>query len=380
MATDNYQQLSVLFALNHMKWFYTHRLPVALEAHKRGYKVYVAATGAEKDERLKELGFHGVEIPSQDGGINPFKELMILFKLRRIFKEIKPTLIHSIYLKYVLNAGLAARVLPNTKILFTIPGLGFLFDKESKLAFVLRLIVFPFLWFAMAKKDSHVIVQNDDDAQALIEAGLVKSSKLTVIKSSGVDLSQFPFVKEDLDQTPVIFMGARLLKEKGVLEYCKVARRFREKGVNVIFQLAGGFDQKNPNALKQPDIQSYIDDGSIEFLGHINDMPERMKRAAIVTLPSYYREGVPKVLLEASAIGRAIVTTDYIGCREAVIHEQDGLMIPIKDVDALEAAIEDLLNDPEKRQAMGKAGRARVEQEFAADVIAARTVDLYDHI
>lgn len=374
------KQKSVLFVLNHIKWFYTHRLPVALEAKERGWTVYVAATGAKEDTRLKQLGMNGIEIPSQDGGINPFKELLILFKLRGIFKSLKPDLIHSIYLKYVLNAGLAARTLPQTKILFTIPGLGFLFDQESRLAFVLRLIVFPFLWFAMAKKDSHVIVQNDDDANALVGAGLLNDDKLTVIKSSGVDLAQFSYAEEDSSQKPIIFMGCRLLKEKGVIEYCEAARQIRSENSDVTFQLAGGFDQKNPNALKQEDIQSYIDDGSIEFLGHINDMPERMKRAAIIALPSYYREGVPKVLLEASAIGRPIITTDYIGCREAIVDGKNGLMIPVKDSGALKDAIHLLLSDPDLRKQMGAYGRKRIEGDFSSTVIAQRTVDLYKAI
>lgn len=371
---------TLLFVLNHMDWFFSHRLPVALEAAKRGWKIKVAATGAASDDRLKAYGFQGIDLPSQEGRLNPLRELKILLSMRSIIKEHKPDMVHAVTLKYVLNAGLAARTIKDSKIVYTIAGLGFLFSPTSKLAAALRLMVSPFLRLALNKKASHLIVQNHDDERVLLGYNLVKPDKVSVIKGSGVDLDDFSYTPEQPSGTPVILMASRLLGEKGVKEFCQAARLIKEKTIEADFQLAGSFDTKNPDTLSEADLKPYIEDGSITFLGHVKNMRERMVDATIITLPSYYGEGVPKVLLEAAAIGRPIITTDHVGCREVVDNNSNGLLIAPKSAKALADAVELLLNEPGLCQKMGEAGRKKAEAEFSADAVAAKTCDIYDAV
>ena len=221
-----------------------------------------------------------------------------------------------------------------------------------------------------------VIFQNPDDRELLVNAVGLDRQETRLIPGSGVDLDKFPITPET-DAIPVVVMASRLLKDKGVYEFVEAARFLRRAGVEAIFQLIGGPDPENPESVSAESIDVWVNEGIIEYLGFRNDIPELFIRAHVVVLPSFYGEGLPKVLVEAAAAGRAVVTTDMSGCRDAIRAGKSGLLVPVRDARALAAAIRRLLEDSELRRRMGKEGRKLAETRFSIDKIVQAHLEIY---
>lgn len=368
----------LLYVINHMDWFWSHRLPLAQGAQEDGWDINVAATGASKDARLSEYNFCGIELPPSDKGFLPFATLKIIWAIHKIIKQTRPNLIHVITLKYAFIAGLAVRLHKDVKIVHTIAGLGYLFSGEGLKPKLLRLIVGPFLKIALQHPRAQIIFQNPDDERLLISRGFVNPAQCHLIRGSGVDLEQFSSSKEPAGNTPLAVMPTRLIHDKGVAVFVEAARILKNKGIQARFQIAGGITRTNPLAITKEEIENMVSDGAVEWLGKVDDMPGLLAASALIVYPSYYREGIPKVLLEAVATGRAIVTTDHPGCREAVTHNENGLLVPIKDPQATADAIQSLLENPEMRATMGKKSRQRAKEEFDVRIIVKRTLSVYN--
>ncbi len=357
----------LLLVINHMDWFWSHRLPLAEGARDAGFDVGVACAQAGTDPDLAKHRFHGYELPA--GNI-----LQVLRHTRRTIKQAEPDIVHAITLKYAFIAGLASIGLKTARV-HTIAGLGYLFSGDGIKPKVLRAIVCPFLKLAL--RNSKLIFQNPDDMKLLLDRGLAKPEQCHLIRGSGVDVAQFsPVPQAERDELSVM-MPTRLVHEKGVAVFVEAARVLKSRGVNARFQLAGGISTTNPNAITQSEMDSMVADGAVEWLGKVSDMPALLAKASLVAYPSHYREGVPKVLLEAAAMGKAIVTTDHPGCREAVRDGYNGLLVPIKDPVALADAIVTLLEDPERRETMGKNSRELAVNEFSATLIVEQTLAVY---
>lgn len=360
-----------------MEWFWSHRLPLARGAQEEGWDVIVAATGASTDSKLAEMGFTGLELPPSDQGFLPFAVLKIISRISQILARHRPDLMHAITIKYAFFAGLAARLHPRVACVFTIAGLGYLFSGEGFKPKILRLFVSPYLRAALRRKKAHVIFQNPDDRAIMISRGLVHESRTHLILGSGVDIAVFKAMPEPDDKEPLIVMPTRLVHDKGVAVFVEAARLLKKRAVPARCQIAGGVTAHNPLAISAEEMRAMTADGAAEWLGKVEDMPGLLQRATLIVYPSYYREGIPKVLLEAAATGRAIVTTDHPGCREAVAHHENGLLVPVKDPVATADAIHLLLQDREKRHAMAYRSRERAEKEFDVRLIVRQTLDVY---
>lgn len=368
----------LLFIINHLDWFWSHRLPLAQGAQKAGWNVSVAVTGASKDQRLKEGGFRGLELPPSEQGFGPLTLLSIIWGVHRLMAKEKPDLVHAITLKYAFITGLAGLFHKNVKLVHTIAGLGYLFSSASKQARILRFLIGPLLKLALKRKNTQIIFQNPDDQALLIKCGFVSEAQCHLIRGSGVNISQFEAVPEPDIQPPLIIMPTRLVRDKGISVFVEAARIIKARGLEARFQIAGGVTANNPLAISQSQMEQMVANGAAEWLGKISDMPKLFADCAFVVYPSYYREGIPKVLLEACATGRPIITTDHPGCREAVDHKGNGLLVPVKDAEATADAIEFLLKDPALRKAMGEKSRQKAEAEFDVDIIVAQTLSVYN--
>jgi len=367
-------QKKILYVINHLDWFWSHRLPLAQGALAQGWRVEVAAHGARRDPALTDYGFHPHELPDQER-FGPIVALKTIAAIRRLLRETQADMVHAITLKYAFLTGLAALGNKRTQRVFTIAGLGYLFSGEGLKPKILRAFIAPFLKLAL--KNARVIVQNPDDLRLLIKGGFVQEEQCALIRGSGVDIERFnPRENAEIDPLMVL-MPTRLILEKGVGIFVEAAHILKSKDVHARFVIAGGIDKRNPHALTLAEMRSFIAGGGVEWVGKVDDMPALYAQAALIAYPSYYREGVPKVLLEAAAMGKAIVTTDHPGCREAVRSGVNGLLVPLKDAPALAAAIGELLNDPARRAAMGQAGRRRAVEEFDAQIIVAQTLMAY---
>ncbi len=364
----------LLYIINHMDWFWSHRLPLAAGARKAGWQVSVACEGAGGDEKLAAHGFEGVELPPAQNALSLLKAI---FAIRQILQEHKPDLVHAITLKYAFMLGLAARMSGKTRLVYTIAGLGYLFSGEGWKPRLLRLAVGPLLKLALRHKNAVLIFQNPDDQKLLIDRGFAREEQTVLIRGSGVDMEDFPFVPEPEDEMPLVVMPTRLVHDKGVAVFVEAARLLKDKGVKARFVVAGGLSAHNPLAITEAEMKTMVADGAAEWAGKVDNMPALYAASTLIVYPSYYKEGVPKVLLEAAATGRAIVTTDHPGCREAVKNGENGLLVPVKDAQATAEAVRKLLEDKTLRQQMGKASRTLAEEEFEVKLVVKKTLNVY---
>ena len=317
-------------------------------------------------------------VPIHRGSINPFKELKTLFHIWNFFRKEKADLVHLITIKPYLYGGIIARLLKIRCLVSAVSELGTLFINRDLKSRFLRLFTYPFFKLAFNHLNQKVIIQNKDDMKTLVEWGVLDNYKVNLIKGSGVKLENFKKLKE-FTKTPTVCFAARLLKEKGVYEFVSAAILLKKKGIKVNFYLAGDIDNKNPSGLKNKDINKLKKYNFVKFLGYKNDIPALYAGSNIICLPSY-REGFPKSLIEAAAASRAVVTTDVPGCRDAIIPNKTGLLVPVRNSKKLADAIEWLIKNPIQRISMGKAGRKLAEKEFRIEKIIENHMEIYKEL
>jgi len=369
----------LLFIVNVDWFFFSHRLPIALKAIDVGYEVHLLCAITDKAKHLEELGLivHPFEFTRR--GKNIFKELGSIFSLYKQVKQMKPELIHLVTIKPVLYGGIVARLAKVPALVSAISGLGFLFIKRKGLVPCLLLrVVFSMYRLAMGHSNQKIIFQNPSDMDALVDAGGVSKDKVIMIRGSGVDLDDYPVLPEPRG-VPVVIMASRLLKDKGVFEFVEAARILRSRGTDVHFKLVGEPDSGNPESVTTEQVESWRQERAIDCLGFRSDIAQLFSQAHIVVLPSY-REGLPKVLIEAAACGRAVITTDVPGCRDAIEPNVTGLLVSARNSVALAEAIETLLSDTQLRQEMGRAGRVLAEREFSIETVISAHLDIYHEL
>jgi glycosyltransferase involved in cell wall biosynthesis len=254
-------------------------------------------------------------------------------------------------------------------------GLGYTFMDRHDGANFLQSVVTWGLKVAVRLNRSMIVCQNADDRDWLVERGIARSGHIEIVAGSGVDTEAFS-ITDPPQGPPVVLLPARMLWDKGIAEFVQAARLLQGRGIRAKFVLVGRCDEDNPAAIPQNQLHEWVLEGTVEWWGHREDMARVYAEASIVVLPSY-REGLPKVLLEAAACGRALIATDVPGCRDAVRHQVNGLLVPVRDATALAKAIEALLADEPMRERMGRAGRELIVREFSVTRITTQMVALY---
>lgn len=371
---------TLLFIINDPDFFLSHRLPLAEAARKEGFTIHVVTKYGSAVEKIKQLGFDHHVLPLSRSGRNPLNEVITLISIWRLLRQLHPDLVHLVTIKPVLYGGITARIVKVPGVVSAISGLGFLFvDRSGLQGRLLRHVVLFLYRLAMGHSNQRVIFQNTTDMNALVEAGGVRKDKTILIRGSGVDLRDYPMLPEPAG-VPVVVMASRLLKDKGVFEFVEAARILKSRGVKVRFQLIGAPDPENPESVSDESVKNWQEEGIIECLGFRSDISKLFSQAHIVALPSYYGEGLPKVLIEAAACGRAVVTTDMPGCRDAIESGVTGLLVPPRDAIALAQAIERLIENTPLRQQMGKAGRVLAERNFGIDKVVAAHLAIYNDL
>ncbi len=360
------------------------RLPLAIEAQRRGYDVYLI-TGlpgsktieSEAIDTINKFRINHIQLPFTSRGMNPIKELKALFLLIKNIRSIKPRIIHAASPKGIFFAALSGLFSGANKIILSVSGMGFLFT--SKKSFITKLIAYIYktiMIFAVNIRKTVIIVQNKDDFSFWSNLVYSRSTFVSLIPGSGVDINIYKDIKYRFDSKTVLF-PARILIDKGIFEFVEAARNLKERNPQWKFEIVGASDYDNPSAVDQDRINDWVKEGIISSLGHQHNMEEVYKNASIICLPSY-REGMPKVLLEAAASGLPVITTDVIGCREAIIPNVTGLLVPSHNAEKLAAAIKRLIDDPQMRKEMGKEGRKLAQSRFAIEIIVSSIFVLYE--
>jgi glycosyltransferase involved in cell wall biosynthesis len=372
----------LMLVVNDLRYFISHRLSIAQAALKSGLDVHVAygELGGAEVGALNALGLTLHFVPIQRGGTNPFADLRSVILLWALFRRVRPDLIHLVTIKPVLYGGMAARLAQVPAVVSAMAGLGFVFIEQGGVkAAVLRRVVKPLFRWALGHPHQRLIFQNPDDRDRVLSMTHVSLRQTQLIRGSGIDLAACPLLPEP-DGPPIVAMASRLLRDKGVLEFVAAARLLRERGVSARFWLIGDPDLANPASASPQEVAAWQAEGVVECLGHRLDVPSLYAQAHIVTLPSYYGEGLPKSLIEAAACGRAVVTTNVPGCRDAIEPDVSGLLVPPRDAVALADALERLIQDSDLRQAMGEAGRALAEREFGIEKVVAAHLQIYQEL
>lgn len=346
-------RVRLAFVVNDVDFLVSHRLVLVRGALDAGYDVAVVAPPGAGAAVLEGLGarFHpwGLERTGQ----RAWEEAYAIADLVRLYRHLKPELVHHVTIKPVLYGSFAARVTGVRGVVNAVSGLGYVFLARGPVARARRAAAAVAYRSATSGRRTVVILQNDDDERDLRAHGALGDARIVKIRGSGVDLTRFAPSSEP-DGTPVVVLPARLLREKGVEEFAEAARLLSADGVRVRMALVGGIAEDNPAAVERARVEAWVASGVLEWWGHRSDMPAVFAQANIVCLPSY-REGMPKVLLEAAASGRAIVTTDAPGCRDVLEGGRLGPLVPPRDAPALAAALRELIDDPARRRALGEA-------------------------
>lgn len=343
----------VLLFANTDWYLYNFRLSLAKELRDQGHEVILVSASGPFQKLLEESGFQWIPFELSRQGINPLYELWTLSRLTRLYHKVHPDIVHHFTIKPVLYGSLAAHLLRIPGIINSITGLGHVFiDSEPITRFIRRLASWL---YRINLRGTQVIFENPEDRKIFIEWRFIKPEQSHLILGTGVDVERFrPTVKEN--NPPIVLFSSRMLVTKGVLEYVEAARILKEKGIRARFALAGKADPGNPASIPEEQIDLWKQSNLVEWWGWQDDMPAALAKADIFCLPSY-REGVPNALLEATACGLPIVTTDTPGCRDVVTHRVNGLLVPVRSAQAVADALEMLLSNPDLCKKLGNAGR-----------------------
>jgi glycosyltransferase involved in cell wall biosynthesis len=371
----------ILFVVNVGWFFVSHRLPIAIAAKHAGYEVHVAtALDPEQDQNTPQLfAAHGLilhRLQLSRSGAHPLELIKSFRELVRLYRQLDPHLIHLVTLKPVLLGGIAARLLGRRGVILAVPGRGSVFSAKGLLATVRRWVAVLLYKLAYVKNRAKVIIQNEEDKAYFVKRRVFAEQDIRLIRGSGADIERFK-VSPEPNGTPVVVLASRMLKEKGIADFVAAARALKASGVVARFVLVGDPDQGNPHSHTRSELEAWARSGAVEWWGFRADMHTVFAQAHVVCLPTFYGEGVPKVLIEAAASGRAIVTTNMPGCRDIVRHGENGLLVEPRDVAGLAEAIRRLLTDVDLRVAMGLHGRKLVESEFSVNHVVQATLQLY---
>jgi len=365
--------MSKILLFANTDWYiYNFRLSLAEELRNQGHEVVLLSAPGDYYQLLQTSGFQWIPFPLSRQGINPFNELLTLWKLIRTYHRVHPDIVHHFTIKPVLYGSLAAHILRIPGIINSITGLGHLFIDTGLLTRVLRAVAK--VLYRIILPQTRVIFENPEDERTFIKQGLLRSEQSHLILGTGVDTERFR-PSEKNNEIPLVLFASRSLVTKGLLEYVEAASILKQKGVEARFVIAGTTDPGNPASIPPEQIEAWKDTAVVELWGWQNDMPSILAQADIFCLPSY-REGIPNALLEACAAGLPIVTTDVPGCRDVVTNGVNGLLVPVKSSDGLASALETLIADQELRRTMGIAAR-EIAIQFNTKKVNAETLAVY---
>lgn len=368
-----------LFIVVNVDWFFlSHRLPVALAAQEAGWDVTIISADTGKLKDIEAKGLKVINLPMSRSGMNIVEELKTLNFLRKLYKREKPDVVHHVGVKTILWGTLAAKFSKVNGVVNAISGLGGFFEEDNK--GLLSKVMPKVLKFSHNRPNLLCIFQNDDDWGLYVKHGIIRYEQGRFIKGSGVSLEEFCYTPEPTEGKIKVILTARMIVEKGIFLLTEAAERLRAKyGETVEFLLIGGLDD-HPGAITKEQLDAVCDGKYIQLLGYRTDVRDLLKQCHIVAFPSYYMEGLPKSLIEADAIGRPIITSNSVGCKETVLDGENGFLIQPKDVAALTEKLDQLLGDKELRQKMGKAARAYAEKYFDIEVVKELHLSIYNEL
>ena len=374
--------MKFVFYANTDWYLYNFRLSTALRLKAEGHDVVMLSPPGEFGERFSAHELRWIQLTMDRASLNPFREAQTISALTRILRAERPDLLHNFTVKCAIYGALAARAARVPAVVNAVAGMGYVFASDAMLARTLRPMVKLLMRGTLGGKQSRLILQNPDDADAFVRARLVPQQHIRVIRSSGVNLERFLPVDAITEPRPLrVLMAARLLWEKGIGEFIEAARMLRAQGRNIEFVIAGSPDPGNPRSASREQAEGWVAEGLVDWRGHVDDMATLMRSMDVIALPSYYREGVPKSLIEAAACGLAVVTTNLPGCREVVSEDGvDGLHVEPRCARSLAERLAMLDDDRVLVRRLGDEARRKAMEHFDEQMVIRRTIEVYDEL
>jgi glycosyltransferase involved in cell wall biosynthesis len=368
----------IIFLVNTDSFFVSHRLPIADKMLKSGYEVHIATEFSKHKNRFLKKGFKVHNINFNRNSINILKSLFAFFQIFYLIYKFRPDILHLISLKPIVFGGLVSFIFPVKLLVFSITGLGSMFIENSFFNKI-RSIFFTFLYrIVFLNSNLKVILQNNDDLKYLVSKAKLNKSKVIMIKGSGVNLNDFKYSKIP-KKFPIVLMASRLIKDKGVVEFIEAAEYLKKKKFKGIFYLVGDVDLNNPSAVSKNLISLSHKKKILRHFKYKKNISEFIKKSTIVVLPSY-REGFPKILMEAAACGRPIITTNVPGCKDAIVNNKTGILIPSKNYKALANAINKLSQDRNKIEKFSFEARNYAVDNFNIKDVISKHFSIYKEI
>ena len=363
------------------RYFLSHRRALALAARDAGYRVVVCVRiGGKYMERIRAEGFECFALENENRRrISLFREWLDLLKLIRAYRKHRPHIAHHLGVRNLLHGTLAARLAKTPFVVNSFLGQGSLFSEKSLKFRCLKKIVMSMLRYLHRRKNTRVIVQNDDDKEMILKNVLPDESRLSVVRGSGVNVQSF-LPSPEPPGTPLAVLASRMLDEKGVYEFVEAAVLLKEEGIKIRMVLVGSPDPKNPSSIPESTLSRWNREARVEWWGYREDMAEVWRSCHIAVLPTYYKEGLPRSRLEAAACARPLVATDVPGCQNILKDRVNGLSVVPRDARSLAGAIGKLAQDSNLRRRMGEAGRRIVEQEFSDKIVTEKILELYERL
>jgi glycosyltransferase involved in cell wall biosynthesis len=371
----------VLLMLVTEDWYFClHRLEIARAARAAGYRVLIATQVSNCRERIEQEGLELLPMTWSRASLNPLHAFSEIWQTIRIFRKYRPDLVHLVALKPSLYGGIAALLTGTRPIVYNLAGLGGAFSAQGVAAGLVRRVLIAAFRVLFRRQHTNTIVENSDDREFLLTRIGLAQHQAILIRGIGVDEHRFSYSEEPAGEGPVITLVSRLLWPKGIGELVAAGRLLSARDLDVRIQLVGEPDPASRLSVPESQLRAWQSQGVVTWLGHRDDIPEIWGQSNIAVLPSYYREGIPRSLLEAAACGRAIVTTDMPGCREIVEDGKNGLLIPPQDITALADALEKLIREPALRAAMGREGRAKVLRDYTQKYVVEQSLAVYERL
>tara|TARA_B110000003_G_scaffold275248_1_gene317338 strand:+ start:1868 stop:2998 length:1131 start_codon:yes stop_codon:yes gene_type:complete len=368
----------ILFLVN-VDWFFvSHRLGIARAAIEKGYEVHLATTVTNQASIIKDTGLILHELQMSRSGSRIIGNLKTLIAIIKIFREVNPRLVHLVTIKPIILGGIAARFTKIHGVIAAVSGLGSSFLDNGIYGKIKLFFIKKLYRISLGNLNIQVICQNQNDTEDVQKISQLPLANFSLIEGSGVSLTKFRY-SEDNREIPNVIMASRLLCDKGVMEFVDAARFLKESKTNVNMILVGEPDPDNPSSITKLQVTSWEREGILEYWGHQEDMEKILQQSSIVVLPSY-REGFPKILIEAAACGRAVITTDVPGCRDAIYNGVTGILVPEKNAVALADAIKELALNPNLYKEMGKKGRKMAENRFDEKNVISKHLEIYNQL
>lgn len=368
----------LIFVVNNPDFLVSHRMVLVRGAVAAGYDVHAIAPAGAGAAELKAAGVETHEWSLDRKGQALASEASSVADLVRHYRRLAPDVVHHVTIKPVLYGSAAARLVRRPAVVNAVSGFGYVFLAQGPVAALRRRAIAAAYRVALSTPRSVCVLQNDDDENDLRRFGALGRADVVKIRGSGVDLGRFVPSPEP-EGPPVVMLPARLLKDKGVVEFVQAARLVKVTHPTVRFVLAGGLDAGNPAAVTEAEVRRWVAEGAVEWWGHQRDMAAAFSSATLVCLPSY-REGMPKALLEAAAVGRALITCDAPGCRDAVDGGRAGVLVPVRDGGAIAVAVRRLLQDPAERLRLAEAARRLAMERFDEQLVLRAHLSLYERL